>query len=144
MFFTSTDQDGNFRVGDLFSIEQSTRIATLNADAFNISGLNQLELGSVELGGTGATITEFSTDGTFTADSDNIVPTQKAIKTYITSQIGGGQGELNVNSITAGVVQITGSTITTTTDVAINTLQKVNFAKGVDGHPLAMNYYLQQ
>ena len=97
---------------------------------------------SAQLGGTGATITEFSTDGTFTADSDNIVPTQKAIKTYITSQIGGGQGELNVNSITAGVVQITGSTITTTTDVAINTLQKVNFAKGVDGHPLAMNYYL--
>ena len=48
------------------------------------------------------------------------------------------------DSITAGVVQITGSTITTTTDVAINTLQKVNFAKGVDGHPLAMNYYLQQ
>jgi hypothetical protein len=144
VFFTSTDQDGNFRVGDLFSIEQSTGIATLNADAFNISGLNQLELGAVELGGNGATITEFSTDGTFTADSDNIVPTQKAIKTYITSQIGGGQGELNVNSITAGVVQISGSTITTTTNVAINTLQKVNFTKGVDGHPLAMNYYLQQ
>ena len=144
VFFTSTDQDGNFRVGDLFSIEQSTGIASLNADAFNISGLNQLQLGSVELGGDGATITEFSTDGTFTADSDNIVPTQKAIKTYITSQIGGGQGELNVNSITAGVVQISGSTITTTTNVAINTLQKVNFTKGVDGHPLAMNYYLQQ
>ena len=144
VFFTSTDQDGNFRVGDLFSIEQSTGIASLNADAFNISGLNQLQLGSVELGGNGATITEFSTDGTFTADSDNIVPTQKAIKTYITSQIGGGQGELNVNSITAGVVQISGSTITTTTNVAINTLQKVNFTKGVDGHPLAMNYYLQQ
>ena len=50
----------------------------------------------------------------------------------------------DVNSITAGVVQISGSTITTTTNVAINTLQKVNFAKGVDGHPLAMNYYLQQ
>ena len=63
---------------------------------------------------------------------------------FNTSQIGGGQGELNVNSITAGVVQISGSTITTTTNVAINTLQKVNFAKGVDGHPLAMNYYLQQ
>jgi hypothetical protein len=128
----------------LFSIEQSTGIATLNADAFNISGLNQLQLGAVALGGTGATITEFSTDGTFTANSDNIVPTQKAIKTYITSQIGGGAGELNVNSLTAGVVQISGSTITTTTGVGINTLQKVNFTKGVDGHPLAMNYYLNQ
>ena len=128
----------------MFSIEQSTGIATLNADAFNISGLNQLQLGAVALGGTGATITEFSTDGTFTANSDNIVPTQKAIKTYITSQIGGGAGELNVNSLTAGVVQISGSTITTTTGVGINTLQKVNFTKGVDGHPLAMNYYLNQ
>ena len=144
VFYTSTDQDGNFRVGTLFSIEQSTGIATLNADAFNISGLNQLQLGAVALGGTGATITEFSTDGTFTSNSDNIVPTQKAIKTYITSQIGGGAGELNVNSITAGVIQISGSTITTTTNVAINTLQKVNFTKGVDGHPLAMNYYLNQ
>ena len=69
---------------------------------------------------------------------------KKLLKLILLVQIGGGQGELNVNSITAGVVQITGSTITTTLDVAINTLQKVNFAKGVDGHPLAMNYYLQQ
>jgi hypothetical protein len=45
VFFTSTDQDGNFRVGDLFSIEQSTGVATLNADAFNIAGLSELSLG---------------------------------------------------------------------------------------------------
>ena len=144
VFYTSTDQDGNFRVGGLFNVEQSTGIATLNADAFNISGLQELQLGAVELGGTGAVITEFSVDGTFTANSDNIVPTQKAIRTYIQSQIGGGAGELNVNSITAGVVLISTNEITTTTDVPINVLQKVNFEKGVDGHPLAMNYYLNQ
>ena len=90
MFYTSTDQDGNFRVGGLFNVEQATGIATLNVEAFNISGLNELQLGSVALGGAGAVITEFSTDGTFSADSDSVVPTQKAIKTYITSQIGGG------------------------------------------------------
>ncbi len=144
VFYTSTDQDGNFRVGSLFSIEQSTGIATLNADAFNISGLQELQLGAVSLGGTSAVITEFSTDGTFTADSDNIVPTQKAIKTYIASQIGGGAGELNVNSITAGLVQISTNEITTTSGVQINTLQKVNFQAGIDGHPLAMNYFLLQ
>ena len=83
VFYTSTDQDGNFRVGELFSIEQATGIATLDADAFNLSGLQELQLGAINLGGSTATITEFSTDGTFTADSDNIVPTQKAIKTYI-------------------------------------------------------------
>jgi hypothetical protein len=83
VFFTSTDQDGNFRVGDLFAIEQSTGIATLNADAFNISGLQELNLGNVTLGGGSATITEFSTDPFFTADSDNIVPTQRAINYFL-------------------------------------------------------------
>jgi lipid A disaccharide synthetase len=43
VFYTSTDQDGNFRVGELFSIEQSTGVATLNADAFNIAGLSELK-----------------------------------------------------------------------------------------------------
>ena len=144
VFYTSTDQDGNFRVGRLFNVEQSTGVATLNADAFNISGLQELSLGAVELGGTGATITEFSVDGTFTANSDNIVPTQKAIKTYIASQIGGGAGELNVNSITAGSVLISGQEITTTTGDQINILQKVNYTGGISGSPVALNYFLQQ
>ena len=32
-FTLLTDQDGDFRVGDLFRVEQSTGVATLNADA---------------------------------------------------------------------------------------------------------------
>ena len=47
VYFTSTDQDGDFRVGDLFRIQQSTGVATLNADAFDLSGLSQLQLGSI-------------------------------------------------------------------------------------------------
>ena len=142
VFYTSTDQDGNFRVGDLFSVEQSTGVATLNADAFNISGLQELSLGELSLGGTGATVTEFSADGTFTADSDTVVPTQKAIRTYITSQIGGGAGTLNVNSITAGQLVMSGNTMTTVTGVQINVDKKMNFTAGVDGVPVAMNYFL--
>ena len=142
VFYTTTDQDGNFRVGGLFNVEQATGVATLNADAFNITGLNELQLGAVALGGTGATITEFSVDGTFTANSDAIVPTQKAIKTYIASQIGGGAGELNVNSMTAGVIKISGQEITTTTSAQINITQKVNFTGGIKGAPVALNYFL--
>ena len=142
VFYTTTDQDGNFRVGGLFNVEQSTGVATLNADAFNITGLNELQLGAVALGGTGATITEFSVDGTFTANSDSIVPTQKAIRTYIASQIGGGAGELNVNSMTAGVVKMSGQEITTTTGVQLNITSKVNFTGGINGSPVAMNYFL--
>ena len=61
-------QDGNFRVGDLFNVEQATGIATLNADAFNIPGLQELQLGDLALGGTSASIQEFSTDGTMAAN----------------------------------------------------------------------------
>ena len=46
VYFTSTDQKGDFRVGDLFRIEQSTGIATLNADALFLV-LSELQLGSI-------------------------------------------------------------------------------------------------
>lgn len=141
VFFTSTDQDGNFRVGDLFTIEQSTGVATLNADAFNIAGLQELTLGSVALGGGSATITEFSTDPFFTANSDNIIPTQRAIKAYIASQIGGGGASLNVNSVTSGFIYIASNEITTTTGSAIQMNATFNFTAGVRGLPLAWSYF---
>ena len=125
----------------MFSIEQSTGIATLNADAFNISGLQELNLGNVTLGGGSATITEFSTDPFFTADSDNIVPTQRAIKAYISAQIGSGAAQLTVNSLTAGIVYIAGDTITTTTGAQININTKMNFAAGIDGYALAYQLF---
>ena len=142
VFFTATDQDGNFRVGDLFAIEQSTGIATLNADAFNISGLQELNLGNVTLGGGSATVTEFSTDPFFTADSDNIVPTQRAIKAFIASQIGGGGASLNVNSVTAGSIFISSNVITTVTGIPIKMEATFDFRGGVTGLPLALNFFL--
>jgi hypothetical protein len=141
VFYTSTDQDGNFRVGGLFSVEQATGVATLNADAFNISGLQELQLGEVTLGGGSATVTEFSTDPFFTADSDSVVPTQRAIKSYIASQIGGGGASLNVNSVISGSIQISGSTITTTGSETITMNATFNFRNGVKGLPLAWSYF---
>ena len=83
VYFSSTDQDGDFRVGDLFRIQQSTGIATLNADAFDLSGLSELQLGSIgaELG---ATINEFSTDETLSNDANSAVPTERAVRGYLT------------------------------------------------------------
>ena len=143
VFYTSTDQDGNFRVGDLFTIEQSTGVATLNAQAFNIAGLQELQLGEVTLGGNSASITEFSTDPFFTANSDTIVPTQRAIKAYIESQIGGGGATLNVNSVTAGDIFIGTDTITTVSGEPINIKGNIVFSGTVLGLPLAYNYFLR-
>jgi hypothetical protein len=142
VFFTSTDQDGNFNVGNLFSVQQATGVTTLNASAFNVAGLNSLTIGSVSLGTNSATVTSFSTDPYFTANSDNILPTQKAIRTYITSQIGGGGSTLVVNTLTAGIIYVSGNTISTTTGGQIKVANKMYFVGGIDGYPLAWNFLL--
>jgi hypothetical protein len=70
-------------------------------------------LGGITLGGTNAVIREFSTDATFFANSDQIVPTQKAIKTYIQAALGSGGGNIAVNAVIAGQVFVSGDEITT-------------------------------
>jgi hypothetical protein len=142
VFFTSTDQDGNFNVGGLFGVQQSTGTATLNADAFNLSGLQSLQLGSIDVGVGSAVINQFSTDPYFTANSDNILPTQRAIKAYITAQIGGGQSSLNVNTLTSGVIYVANDSITTTSGGQINITTKMNFTGGIDGAPVALSLFL--
>jgi hypothetical protein len=144
VFFTSTDQDGNFNVGNLFGVQQSTGTATLNADAFNLSGLQSLQLSGLSIGAGSATVNQFSTDPYFTANSDSIVPTQRAIKSYITSQIGGGQSTLNVNSLTAGVVYVANNLITTTSGGQLNITAKMNFTGGIDGAPVALAFFMQR
>jgi hypothetical protein len=142
VFFTSTDQDGNFNVGGLFGVQQSTGTATLDADAFNLAGLQSLQLNGIGLGIGSAIITQFSTDPFFTANSDSVVPTQRAIKSYITAQIGGGQSSLNVNTLTAGTVFIANDEITTTSGGQLNIKAKMNFTGGVDGAPVALGFFL--
>jgi hypothetical protein len=142
-FFTSTDQDGNFNVGNLFGVQQATGTASLNANAFNLAGLQSLTLSGLALGAGSATITQFSTDPYFTANSDNIVPTQKAIKSYISAQIGGGQSQLNVNTLTAGQIFIANNSISNTTGNQIYVSSKMNFAGGIDGAPVALVFFGQ-
>ena len=127
----------------LVSIEQATGVATLDADAFNIAGLQELSLGEVTLGGNSASISEFSTDPFFTANSDTVVPTQRAVKAYIEAQIGGGGATLNVNSVTAGDIFIGTDTITSVSGETINIKGNVLFKKTVLGLPLAYNYMLR-
>ena len=82
VFYISTDQDGNFKVGNYFAVNQATGTATLNANAFNLSGLSALRLGAVGAQ-LGELISEFSSDITLGADSNSKVPTQHAVKTYV-------------------------------------------------------------
>jgi hypothetical protein len=101
-------------------------------------------LGSVSVGSGSAVISQFSTDPYFTANSDSILPTQRAIRSYITSQIGGGQSALNVNTLTSGVIFVANNSISTTTGVQIKVNAKMNFIGGVDGAPVALSFFMQR
>jgi len=143
VFYTSTDQDGNFRVGELFKVEQSTGIVSLNASYFELDGLSELRLGGVTLGGTNAVIREFSVDPTFTANSNEIVPTQKAIAGYIDSRISGGGTNVNVNAVIAGEVRVQGNNISSEAFRKININTQMNFEKPIDGDMAALTYFVQ-
>ena len=106
VFYTSTDQSGNFRTGELFAVEQATGVVTISSDFFNLNGLSELRLGGIRVGGTGAVIREFSTDPLFTADSNNIVPTQRAIASYLASRLSVGGSEIAVGSFIAGTILV--------------------------------------
>ena len=81
VFYVSTDQDGNFRVGDYFRVDQATGRATLNASAFDLSGLTSLRLGSIGAQ-LGELVNEFSSDYTLSGNSNEAVPTEQAVRNY--------------------------------------------------------------
>jgi len=108
VFYTSTDQDGNFRTGELFAVSQSTGTVTISAEFFDLDGLSELALGGVRLGGSGTVVNEFSTDPTFSADSNNVIPTQRAITTFLANRLSVGGENLEVNRLQAGRVRLGG------------------------------------
>ena len=80
VFYASTDQDGNFRVGRYFRVNQGDGSVELNAE---ISLTNVDGLGFTK----GTVVDEFSTDDKMQGKSDDAVPTEASIVTYINSAI---------------------------------------------------------
>ena len=56
-------------------------------------------------------VREFSTDPTFAANSNNIVPTQKAVAAYVQSRVSSGGSDIAVNRLNAGNISFEGSKI---------------------------------
>jgi len=109
VFYASTDQDGNFRVGRYFRVNQGDGSVELNA---NIGLTNVDSLGFTK----GTTINEFSTDDKFQGQSDDAVPTEASIGTYINSVVVGRHEDgTAVTPFTAN-----GSQATTTTGGLLN------------------------
>jgi hypothetical protein len=152
VFYTSTDQDGNFKVGSLFGVQQATGIITLSATQFGLTGLSTLSLGGISVGGSSVVISQFSTDSTFTANSDSILPTQKAIKSYLSSRLSQGGANTFTGNLIAGTVSVGGpnyikSTVPNgTTGSVVKMINKVYFtgqsgASTVDGNIAALDFF---
>jgi len=102
VFYTSTDQDGNFRVGAYFRVDQATGRASLSSEDFDLTGLNELQLGSIRAGKRGASINEFSTDGGMTDVSDSAVPTERAVVTYVQAELAKQSAQSTAISVATG------------------------------------------
>ena len=146
VFYTSTDQNGNFRCGELFAVEQATGIVTISADFFDFGGLTELALGGVRLGGSGAVVREFSTDPLFTQDSNNVVPTQRAIKSYLQNRLNVGGSDLLTASFIAGTVKVGPDQINNVAGLQVMFKQPANFQgenSGISGSILAQTLFFR-
>lgn len=104
VFFTTNDQDGNFRVGDYFRVNQGDGSISFNA-AIALSNLDGLGFSR------GVTINEFSADSDMIDISDEAVPTEQAVVNYVNKRLGQDQAGNTVGAtrLGAGVLMLDGS-----------------------------------
>ena len=150
IFYTSTDENGNFSVGGLFGVQQATGTVTLSATQFGLTGLQTLSLGGIAVGSSSVVITQFSTDSSFAANSDAIVPTQRAVKSYLTGRLSQGGANTYTGNFIAGTVSVGGPNFMKSTVAnglpgsSIKMANKVYInAKGVDGGMAALDMFIR-
>jgi hypothetical protein len=104
-------------------------------------------LGGISVGGSSVTITQFSTDPTFTANSDSIISTQRAIKSYLNNRLSAGSSNTVTTTAQAGNLVFGGSVIAPNVAGTGNKINvKVNFAgptAGVDGNLAALEFFIR-
>lgn len=145
VFYTSTDQDGNFRAGEQFAVEQATGIITISADFFDLEGLTELRLAGINVGST-AVIREFSKDPLFLQNSNNVIPTQRAIRAYLQSRLNVGGEDLLTPSVVAGTVKVGPGEISNTAGLTIDVNVVADFSgngAGVGGSYLAQTLFVR-
>jgi len=102
IFFTTIDQEGNFKVGKLFGVNQSTGEASLSA-RISLSNIASLQLSQ------GVPINEFTADPNFSSPSSRAVATELATKLYIDRRLGhDGADRLATDRIGPGFIDTAG------------------------------------
>lgn len=104
VFYVSTDQDGVFRVGRFFTVDQGTGSVTFSA-SIALSNLDGLGFKR------GVVAAEFSTDSAMTDNASDTVPTESAVRGYVDRRLHYTQaGTLVASPIGPGAIARDGST----------------------------------
>ena len=104
VFYVSTDQDGFFRVGKYFTVDQGTGTVTFSA-SIALSNLDGIGFKR------GVVVAEFSSDSAMTDNSSDTVPTESAVRGYVNRRLGWDHNNQQVgNPIGAGAVARDGTT----------------------------------
>ena len=105
VFYVTTDQNGIFRVGRFFTVDQGTGSVTFSA-SIALSNLDGLGFKR------GVVVSEFSTDPSMTNNASDTVPVMSAIRSYIDKRLGidhGGSPVALANLIGSGFVPLNGT-----------------------------------
>ena len=85
VFYVSTDQDGFFRVGKFFTVDQGTGTVTFSA-SIALSNLDGIGFKR------GVVVAEFSADDGMTDNSTDTVPVESAVRGYVARRLGWDHG----------------------------------------------------
>ena len=104
VFYVSTDENGIFRVGSFFAVDQGTGSVSISQDIAltNVSGL-QFQRGVL--------VTNFSSDSKMTENASDIIPVQSAIRNFIDYRLGldyGGSPVPNYQLLGPGYMALSG------------------------------------
>jgi hypothetical protein len=105
VFYSTVDNIGNLKIGDFFAVNQLTGEVTIDANSFNLSGLNAI--GPFKRNGVtaGVVLQEVSNNTTLLNSQglygEDTVPTQYAVKEYISIISSSLDGRLDKLEITS-------------------------------------------
>ena len=105
VFYVTTDQNGIFRVGRFFSVDQGTGSVTFSA-SIALSNLDGLGFKR------GVVVAEFSTDSALTNNAADTVPVQSAIRSFVDRRLGldyGGNPVASSTLIGPGYLALNGT-----------------------------------
>jgi hypothetical protein len=135
VFFVTTDQDGNFRVGDFFRVDQGTGTVTFSA-SIALSNLDGIGFKR------GVAVSEFSTDDSMTDNATDSVPTEQAVRQYVDRRLGLTQtGAITVNPIGPGFIARNGS-LPATSNISLGGNRIINLSDPLTGSDAASRSYV--